>query len=245
MKPKILLTGKFQPDDLDVSVSESTRKVDLNIENQLESIWQKQVKHAKDKDLTLYNGTSYRLNSIQESKGKVKLDFGTLEYKVRDGLIDISEYFDLPEEYYRKGCFTSASIKTSDNHYLMVELSGKSMNKYKIDIIGGIMETNVGMNTGYDIFKSLYNEMEEEAGIIKREIKDSYLQTIYLTDRTNIGFYFEVVLSVSSAELLERFKENNDKDIKSLCVYTREEYINKLRNHNSLNKKLIATILQI
>ena len=243
--PRILVKGRFKPEDLRVSVSESTRKIEQSIENQLEDIWLEKVKMAKEKGKNCYNGISYRLNSLKKEGGTLFLDFGTLEYKVRDGLIDIPEYYDLPEDYYRKGCFTSASIKTSDGKYLMVELSGKSMNQNNIDLIGGIMETDISMTSGEDIFISLYKELEEEAGIETNEIKDISLHTIYLEQRTNIGLYFEIILNVSSEKLLERFKTNKDIDIKSLCVYSKEEYLEVLKNHRSLNKRLTAELLSI
>ncbi len=243
--PRILVTGKFKPNDLEVSVSASDRKVDPAIEVELESVWQAKVKKAEENGQICYNGISYRLNSIQEKEGKISIDFGTIEYKVRDGLIVIPEYFDLPEEYYRKGCFSSASIKTSDDLYLMVELTGRSMNLNAIDLVGGIMETNVLMNNGNDVFRSFYNELKEEAGITEADIRQSYLQTIYLEYRTNVAFYFEVVLDISSDVLLKRFQDNKDADIKSIRLFSREEYLTVLNNHKSMNKHLTAKLLQI
>src|SRR5689334_21873928 len=101
--PKILIQGKFKPEDIIVSVSESTRKIDPAIEGQLEAIWNAKIKKAEENGQICYNGISYRLNSIKEDAGKILINFGTLEYKVRDGLIAIPEYSNLPEEYYRKG----------------------------------------------------------------------------------------------------------------------------------------------
>lgn len=109
--PRILVTGKFNPEDLIVSVNPSNRHIDQSVEAQLEDIWKEKVRKAEEAGKVCYNGLSYRLNTIQEEDGKVFIDFGTFEYKVRDGLIAIPEYFNLSEEYYRKGCFTTASIK--------------------------------------------------------------------------------------------------------------------------------------
>jgi 8-oxo-dGTP pyrophosphatase MutT (NUDIX family) len=243
--PKILVSGKFNPDDLEVSMGESTRKIDPAVESKIEGLWTEKLKRAQENGQNCYNGISYRLNALQEKEGKLVLNFGTLEYKVRDGLIAIPEYFELPEEYYRKGCFSCASIRTSDGRYLMAELSGKSMNPNTLEFIGGIMETDIPMNSGHDIFENLYKEAEEEAGIRKEDVAEVYLQAVYLEQRTNIGFYFEMTLSVSSGELLERFSGNKDTDIKLLVMFTREEYLDALTNHKSLNKRLTAQLLQI
>ncbi len=243
--PKILVIGKFNPSDLQVSVSESNRKIDSTIEAQLEQIWQTKKAKANEDGRICYNGISYRLNSLEEKDGKVILDFGTFEYKVRDGLIAIPEYFNLSEEYWRKGCFTCASIKTSDDRYVMVELSGKSMNDNKVDLVCGLMETNVAMTTGDDIFKSFYNELEEEACITKKDIQQLCLRAVYVASGTNAAFYFEVILNVFSTELLARFKENKDADIKSLRVFTQAEYLGVLGTHDSLNKQFTVKLLQI
>lgn len=246
ISPKVLVSGKFLPEDFVVSVSESTRKIDPTVEGQIDALWQAKKKKADENGQQCYNGMSYRLNSIQERNGKVIVDFGTFEYKVRDGLIAIPGYFDLPEAYYRQGCFSTASVKTSDGLYVMVGLSGKSMNKNSLELIGGIMETNIAFSSGRDIFQSFYDELEEEAGVRDEDIRECFLKAIYLDAKTNIGFYFEVILTVSSGEMLERFKQNKDSDIQDLHLYTREEYVDVLKRHISPNKHFIAQqLLQI
>lgn len=237
------MTGTFSPANLAVSVSASTRKVDSAIEEQLESIWEEKTLKAKEQGQILYNGMSYRLNSLEENGGRIRLDFGTLEYKVRDGLIAIPKYFEQPEDHYRRGCFSTATVKTSDGYYLMVELSGKSMNENKFELIGGIMETTITMRSGMDIFQSFYNELLEEAGIDNADIDECSLKAIYLETRTNVGFYFEVTTNTSAGELIKRFQNNQDQDIKQLHALTRVEYLKTLNNHPSPNKSFIAQFL--
>ena len=243
--PKILIKGKFKPDDIIVSISESTRKIDPFVESKLDAIWEKKLEHAKETGKKCYNGLSYRLNSFGEKNGKLILDFGILDFKTRDGLIAVPEYFELPEEYFRKGCFACSSVRTSDDKYLMVELSGKSMNPNNIEQVGGIMETDVLMKSGDSVFECLYKEYEEEIGVKNSDIGDCFLQTIYLADKTNIAFYFETILKISSQELLSRFRDNKDADIKLICSYTKEEYVDVLKNHNSLNKQFTVGLLSI
>lgn len=244
--PKILVLGKYLPSDLLVSVSESNRKIDSIIEGKLETIWEAKKKKADENGQICYNGLSYRLNSLKKLENKIALDFGIIEYKVRTGLVVIPEYFELPEEFYQKGCYTGATIKTLDGRYLMVELSGKSMNLNGVDLLGGVMETIMEMQTGEDIFQSLYSELEEESCIQKNDIEKSYLRAIFLSFNTYVGFYFEISLNISLEKLLNRFKKNNkDIDVKSLKDFSRDEYIEILRNHKSKNKQFIAELLNI
>ena len=243
--PKILVSGKFGPRDLTVSVSESTRKIDPEVEGKLESVWNARVRYAKEQEKILYNGLSYRLNSVKEDNDRVVLDFGIIDFKTREGLVAIPEYFLLPEEYYRMGCGVCASIKTVDDKYLMIELSGRSMNQNDIDLIGGIMETVTGMESGANIFYALYKEMEEEAGIMHEDIQTCYLRTIYVTDKSNAMFYFEVVLQITAQEVFDRFVHNKDQDIRSVIAYSRDEYVRTLQTHENLNKQFIAGLLQV
>jgi hypothetical protein len=244
--PEILALGKYSPNDLIVSVSESNRKIDPIIERKIDAIWEAKKKEADENGKICYNGLSYRLNSLKKVGDKISLDFGIIEYKIREGVKKIPQYFNLPEEFYGKGCYSMTTVKTSDNHYLMVELSGKSMNKHTIDLLGGIMETNIEAKTGADIFQSLFIELEEEACIDKSDIEKSYLRSVFLGINTNVCFYFEVGLNISSSELQNRFKtKNKDQDIKSLKDFSPDKYMQVLKNHESKNKQFILEILNI
>ncbi|MES2223805.1 MAG: hypothetical protein V4469_02625 [Patescibacteria group bacterium] len=243
---KILASGKFSPQDLIVSVSESNRKIDSSIESQIDAVWEAKKKDADEKGQICYNGTSYRLNSLEAKENKIFLDFGTLEFKTRVSLLQIPEYFNLPPEYYKKGCTVDSTIKTADRRYLMVELSGKSLNHNVTDVLGGLIEKPLELSTGNDIFNALYIELEEEGSIHKSDVKEIYLKSIYLACQTDIHFYFEVELNLDIEELREKFdKENEDQDIESIKDFSREEYLDHLKNHKSKNKQLIAELLEI
>ncbi len=243
--PKILASGKFRPEDLAVSIHESNRKINPAFESQVDGIWKVKVQEAQERGVTCYNGITYRLNALTQKEGKLIIDLGTIEFKTRQCLPEIPGYFDLSEEYYRKGCHTLATVKTNDGKYLMVELSGKSMNKNGIDFLGGIMETDMPIRTGEDIFRSLYKELEEEGMIAREDVQEAFLMMVYLTANTNVGFYFKVSLKVSSGELLERFEKGaQDADIKSLKVFSRAEFFETLRHHNT-NKQFLSSIIEI
>lgn len=243
---KILAIGKFASADLIVSVSESTRKIDPTVEGQVDAIWEEKKIKAEAEGRICYNGVSYRLNSLEEKGEKLLIDFGLLEYKARQALQTIPAYLDLPSEYYHNGCYNGATVTTSDGKYLVVELSGKSMNAHAMDMLGGIMEKPLEIENGEDVFNTLYVELEEESCIKKADIKELYLRAIFLTPNTHTCFYFEVILDVHSEELLKRFAhEIKDQDIKSLKALSREEYQTFLAQHNSPTKQLIAEVMQL
>lgn len=243
--PQILASGQFEPKDIVVSVSPSNRKINDQVEAQIEALWSIKLQSALAAGKKIYNGLSYRLNSWAVVDNKLHLDFGVFDFKTMECVIDAAGYFDLNQDYFRNGCHTLSTIRTSDNQYLLVELSGKSMNYNTIDFIGGIMETNFAMNTSEDVFSSFYEELLEEACISKTDIELCYLAFIYLNANTNIGFYFEVVLNVTAETLLQRFQETGkDQDIKAVRVFSKDQYLAMLGTLNS-NKQFIAKHITI
>ncbi len=245
IKPIILAKGRFKPEDLFITVSASNRKIDPKIENQLDRLWEEKLKKAKEHGKNIYNGLSYRLNFLKLDEGKLTLDFGVFDFKTRQCLIEAEGYYDLTEEYWRKGGHTLATVKTLDDKYLMVELSGKSMNENKTDFLGGIMEIEPPIKSGADLFGSLYKELEEEAIIQKDNISAKALKMVYINYSTNVGFYFEILLDITSEELKQRFaKQIKELDIKSLKVLSRLDFIQELENHNA-NKQFLARQIEI
>ena len=245
-KTKALAIGRFTAENLVISVSDSTRKINIEVENQVDTIWKEKKEKAELEGRVCFNGISYRLNSLMEQDQKVVINFGLLEYKVRHVLSSIPGYLELPDEYYHKGCYTGATIKTKDNKFLIVELSGKSMNTFVTDMLGGIMEKPSEIATGEDVFNCIYGELKEEACIEKIDIKECYLRSVFLTPNTHVCFYFEATLLVSSETLFDRFSnENQDQDIKSLKVLSKDEYISFLKSHSSPTKQYISGIMNV
>jgi len=245
IEPIILVKGHFKPENLSINVTESNRKIDQKIESQLENLWQEKEQKAKEKGQRIYNGLSYRLNSLKSEGEKISLDLGVFDFKTRECLAEAQGYYETTEEYWRKGGHTLATVKTSDDKYLMVELSGKSMNKNKTDFLGGIMETEPPIKSGDDLFESLYRELEEEAFIKKEDIANSVLSMVYINPSTNVGFYFEILLKITSDQLKQKFdNETKELDIKSLKIMSRQDFINELENHNS-NKQFLTRRVEI
>ena len=245
IKPIVLAKGRFAPEDLSITVSESNRKIDQKIEVQLDGLWEEKEKKAKEKSQLIYNGLSYRLNSIKPKEGKLFIDLGIIDFKTRECLVEAKGYYELTGEYWRKGGHTLAIVKTFDGKYLMVELSGKSMNKNKTDFLGGIVETEPPIKSGNDLFESLYRELDEEAFIGKDDISHCVLGMVYITHSTDVGFYFEISLKITSDELEDRFNgRTKEIDIKSLKIMSHADFIRELKNHNS-DKQFIATQIGI
>lgn len=242
---KTLVKGKFTPNDLIVSVKKSNRKISKPIEKIVDKIWKEKVKIAKEKNKNLYNGILYRLNNIRKIRSKLHIELGIINFKTFLCINEIPEYFDLGEEYYKKPCHTLATVKTKDGKYVMVNLTGKSMNENNFDFIGGAMETKDKINSGEKIFESFFKELEEETHAKREDIGESFLKLVYLNHKTNIGFYFEVVLKLTQKQLINKFNRGKkDHDIKSLKFFNRNQYLTELKKFN-VNKRFISKNVEI
>lgn len=243
--PKILLKGNFLPGDIVIEWNEeSNRGIHLPIENQIETEWQKIVTHAKEKGFHIYNGRNCRLNDFRCVDGKLFLEMAPIEFRTRESLVRIPGYFSLSDVFFRKGIFCSANVETNDGKYVFVELTGKSLNLDRYEMLGGVLETEDFVDTqSIDIFECLYKEMLEEAGILKDHIETTFLKSMFLDRMTNIGFYFEAKLLISSQELQTIFESNvNDPDIENLFFVSKNDLKKQLLDMNE-NKQLIAHMI--
>lgn len=241
IKPQVLALGTFTHETLSVSTGPSSRHINPAIEAKVESLWQEKLTQTQASGQTCYNGYVYRLNSLTVDEHTLSLNFAEIEFRTFSCLESLPEYYDLSEEYFCKNCHTSATVKTTDNRYLMIELSGKSLNHNTVDLLGGVLETRPIISNGDDLFTSQYKEMKEEGCVQESDIAQSYLRMVYLGQRTSVGFYFEVILNISSAEIVQQFKiQHNDPDVNVLLHLSREEYLSHLQNHKNANKRLLA-----
>jgi len=239
-----LVTGFLSQDDITISVKESNLVLPKKIEQEIQDRWSTKKKEAEEKDLHLFNGTSYRLNTYSYQNNVLNLELSIFDYKHRYGLVLMTRENVIDQSLYRhNGLFVGSTVKTADNRYVMVKLSGKSTNPNKYDVLGGMAETDVECTSGKYIFDVLYKEFEEEAGIAREEVSKCDLRTIYIAQNGHIGFYFETELAVTSRDLQKRFEGNTDIDIDSLCFYEKEEYLDILRNQND-SKRMMADFIE-
>ena len=240
--PHSLVTGNLQPDDISITVSDSNLELTKEIEDRIENIWLEKLSESESRGKQIYNGTSYRLNNWVYSDNKLHLELAVFNFKHRLGLLAMTAGGEIdPNTYDQAGCYVGATVITSDNKYIMVELSGKSMNYNTYDLLGGMAETDVNMSKNGDyLFNSLLKELKEEAGIVHQDIVDKHLRMFYRSTHAHFAFHFMIETNVTKETLEERFTTNDDVDIAGLCFFDEEEYVSKL---NSLGptKELIAS----
>ena len=241
---KALVTGKLTAKDISITVKKSNLNLTPEIESRVEEVWKDKLIESEKRGANIFNGVSYRMNSWSYNQRKLKLELSPYDYKHRLGLITMIKNGEISSyDYPHNGCFVGATVLTSDNLYIMIKLSGTSMNLNTLEMLGGMVETETQFSDQNFLFDVLYQELEEEAGIIKSDITQCYLESMFTGGTSHFGFYFNVVLNKSSSELQKRFGHNQDTDIESLVFLSREDYLITLRNMSN-NKRLIASLVE-
>lgn len=125
--------------------------------------------------------------------------------------------------------------------YVIVKLSGKSMNGNDFDVLGGMMETELPLDKPLDLFHHLYAELKEEANIDIQDISENMLRGIVQTQRGHVLFHFDIKLNVTAKELKERFDTNTkDPDIEDLMFLSKEEYVSYLKGCGRASKEVLV-----
>ncbi len=159
------------------------------------------------------------------------------------------QYFALtfitPVEERHRVASCAAHIETHDRKFVLVALSGKSMNGYGIEHVGGVLEKPLPLKNGRDLFKHLYKEIKEEARIYKKDLKNLYLKKVVQGQRGAVHFIFKTKLKITSTELKQRFKQNRkkDPDIGDLLILERSEYLDYLNNCRRSVKKVMVGLM--
>lgn len=242
IKPELIYKGSLNPEDIIIEkLTSSSLRLSKEDSAIIESDWQLKKQVAIDKNRKLWNAYSHRLESLKAlDNQKIVLRYSLLEYKIRDGMMAIPNYFEREKHQWQKGVFLGATVRTSDNMCLYLELSGRSFNNNRYELIGGILEPDKSVENGQEIFNEMLVELEEEALISKVDVKEVVLNLIYFGSRTNIGMHFDIELRSNLADVINNFNKGNpDTEVKNLLYCETKDWKQVLESMSE-NKQFIA-----
>jgi len=214
----VLIKKRLKSQDVQVTFNlNSSRKVDPSIEQEALDNWYKNLQTYKENNQKIWDGTTYRLNTLKIYENSLDLELSTVKFSTINGYRDIFKKYDLNTEYYIDHISVGALIKTSDNKYLFGERSGKTAARSPIDLIGGgASKDELEITSGEDFETLLLKEIEEETNLDLNHIKKSEIIGIVRSQSTNVIIIFEVILNISSQNVLRLFKQRGDDEMKSL-----------------------------
>lgn len=221
---RILLKGPIFPEDILVKqVKTSNRKINAEVEKNIQAIWEETIKESKRKGWNIYNGESYRLEEISKDKSNVELKVSRLKFKTRNSLTRQSaSLHKLGEDYFCKGLAIGWFLRTSDNKYIFGQRSGNSLTETRTDFIGGILE-DVDLKSGKDIIHKGLQEVKEESGISEQNLKGINIATFVISPSTNIIILASALVNLDSTECKSIFEKDRLENEMRKLVFVDEE----------------------
>ena len=243
--PKVLATGKWLPEQIDVVHSLSNRKINSDWEAKCEAEWLRKVEDAKITGKKAWDSVTYRLNDLKVENNRVHLDFGTIPFRIRNTFPSIVEGQEVEEECFPKGIFVAGLIQTTDDLFVFGKLSGKTLVKRKIDFIGGtLVKDELIVNNGSDLIIALEAELLEEINVSPEHVASYQLISIVLSDRFNVGLIYHVQLKVSSETVLESFQKANDQEMSDVVFVEKKDLYNFASDIPGFGKAVVQSLSQ-
>ena len=243
--PKVLATGKWLPEQIDVVHSLSNRKINPDWEVECEAEWLRKVEDAKISGKKAWDSVTYRLNDLNVENNRVLLDLGTILFRIRNTFPSIVEGQEVEEEYFPKGVFVAGLIQTTDDLFVFGKLSGKTLVKRKIDFIGGtLVKDELIVNNGSDLITALEAELEEEINVSPENVESYHLISVVLSDRFNVGLIYHVQLKVSSETVLESFQQANDQEMSNVIFVEKKDLYNFASDIPGFGKAVVQSLSQ-
>ena len=225
LKSAILFQGNFSKNEITCKFNEiSSRKIDLILEKKAQEVWRKTLEEAKEKGKKIWDQPVYRLENYEVSKNKCSLEFSTIPFSIRYSLKDYSrELIKKGAEYLPMATYSSIFIETASGSYVFGEKSDHYMTNRKFTYIGGVFNRFEEKYEKVDIFRESENEVKEELEVANSDIASFRFLGTFRSESLNVGFIFYCKLKLTDKELMKRFEDRNDNELKSLFFVKRDK----------------------
>lgn len=178
---EILYEGEWREDQLKIEIDKKC----LQLSPEIIELAKKRFEERKKENPRLFNGRAFHLCSIEKRGDKLFLVMVPINYSL----------FDIARPEYRHlfpphlpfgpvGVGVSSVTLTSDDQLLLQKRAGWVDRPGKIGLIGGACDEK-------NPFRSMKKELEEEAGVKRRQIKDIRVIAILLSRKEK--FVYELV----------------------------------------------------
>ena len=243
-EPRILFKGRFQLEDIQTHTLEKKWTSTSEYDHLVSNAWEIRLKEAKEKAIPTWDGIYYRVTNISEienaTSDSLVLKLGTVPYRY------IGTFSVLKEQYFSLGLAplyhlsTAAIMRTNDGYYLF----GKRTNNGIADLIGGgVQEDEVKVESGTDLARNLYKEIQEESGIKRMNIESMTGIGITLSATSNVLIVAYVDLRLSREEAIAAFMNREDNEMAEPIFVPEDQLIEFLKSMGSY-RVLIPSLLE-
>ena len=241
----LLLQKPYEPSCIHIHHQASSLVLSHEVRRIIDEKWEQDMTHAQEHGKILYNGDIWRLADMYEKQDALHLIIEVYTFKIRRGLGHMHRHIPEINAPKNNGLYSNSTIKTIDDWYIAVSLSGASMNPYQesFDLVGGIMEASQPLDHGQSLYNAYLEEFEEETALSRNHISNIILANMLIDRNKNICCYFKVDIKLTRKEVEKLFLNNTDPDIENLIFFKQNEYIEALNSHPSISKRMIAQLL--
>jgi len=225
MNRKILFHSNFSRKDVVCKFNEaSSRKIDPVVEKKARQIWQQKMREAKKSGKKMWDQPVYRLEKFHIDQNKCELEVSTIPFSIRSSIKDFTnELIKKGEEYLPMAIYSSVFVETADGKFIFGEKSDKYVANRKYSYIGGVFNRSEEHDNGADLFTASCDEVKEELGIENNDVEEFNLLGALRTESCNVALVFYCRLNLTEDETVEKFKERNDLEMKSLFFAGRKD----------------------
>ncbi len=239
MIPEIIYTHT-KDTAIHLSISDtSTRKVDPIYEQKIIADWNTHLDSCAERGENVWDGTSYRVNSIIKEQNAVYIELGPIKWSIRSPIRFIEELHKQGTDYRGNGAFVTALLQTSDKMFVF----GKRPNG-ALTTIGGLISGEETPIHTFEDFDSMQNiELMEEIGIDASHITQRDFLGMLYSSAADVGFIFMLSTSLSASEVTNQFQKKQDDEISSLVFIPATElstHMQEMGDYWSLIPKLVA-----
>ena len=248
MLSKIIAKGPFLPENISLVTNPvSQRQTNPEIEEIISQTWNLLETKAKEQNQMLWNGESLRLDDLKEENGSLILYTSPTDYKTRTCLErNFVKVESLGLAYFSAGLAIGGFVETLDGFFVFNQRSSKSVEEYRVDFIGGVMD-NVLAKDGFDLLNHNYLEIEEEINVKLESIENISILGLILTNYGNVIIVTHAKLNLSFDEVNSLFEQNNDGEVQNLVKVSKEglaEFMAKLGGYKSCAFELFKSNLE-
>ncbi len=230
INPKILSAKPFSRNTYNISHVKTSLTLDNELEASISRNWQSFLDEAHKKGARPWDGTYYRLESIENEE----LFFSTIKYSQIRGLTHNVDLSKIPTESQPFHVSTASLIKTSDNFFIFGVRNKNSMSSRKIDLIGGGLQPDeLEVNNCSDIFENQLKEMREEVGLAIDDVELIEGLGITLSSKYNVVFIFYTTLNKTKSDVEQIFEKNTDDEMQGLEFIEEKDLVEYLKDKGS------------
>lgn len=235
-KWEIVVNKNYSFENIKIVVNNEWFSYEPEIQSQIDKLWEEKVKESEEKWSKLWDWNNYRLVDYKIDDWILLLEVWFVKYRnIWASSIIIDQINNLSKKNRWNGMFVAWLIKSKDNYYILGERSWRYLRKeWELEVLGWVLQPDdIIVNTVWDIYSCLLKELKEEGWIDKIHIIDK--KFLWIIRGTNLNFWliFFIELNLNKEQIIEKFNESNDLEMKNL-VFVNESEIEEFLNNESI-----------